>query len=201
MCVCVYVCVCVRVCVCVCVCVLSHSVMSDFCDTMDCSLPGSFVHGVSQPRILEWGAISFSRASSWPRDQTHISCMPGGFITTEPSGKPHHNRIDHRHLFISFLEMRAPANLAFDKAPFLACTWYRCLAVFLLCPHLVGWGNPGGLRCILFIWTWILLDQRPILMTSCNFDNLHNGLVSKYSYPRDWGFNMWIWGRIQTFSL
>ena len=66
------VCVCVRarvrvsvcVCVCVCVCVLSHSVISDSCDTMDCSLPGSFVHGISQPRILGWGAISFSRASS-----------------------------------------------------------------------------------------------------------------------------------------
>ena len=43
-------------------------------DPMDCSPLGSSVHGISQARILEWVAISFSRGSSWPRDQTHISC-------------------------------------------------------------------------------------------------------------------------------
>ena len=39
---------------------------------MDCSPPGSSVHGISQARILGWVAISFSRGSSWPRAQTHI---------------------------------------------------------------------------------------------------------------------------------
>ena len=43
------------------------------CDPMDCSLPGSSVHGISQARMLEWVAISSSKGSSWPRDQTHIS--------------------------------------------------------------------------------------------------------------------------------
>ena len=38
------------------------------CDTMDSSLPGSFVHGILQARILEWVAISFSRGSSQPKD-------------------------------------------------------------------------------------------------------------------------------------
>ena len=38
------------------------------CDLMDCSLPGSSVHGILQARILEWGAIPFSRGSSQPRD-------------------------------------------------------------------------------------------------------------------------------------
>ena len=37
---------------------------------MDCSPPGSSVHGISQARILEWVAISSSRGSSWPRDGT-----------------------------------------------------------------------------------------------------------------------------------
>ena len=46
-----------------------------FCDPMDCSPPGSSVYGISQARILEWIAISFSRVSSWPRDQTHIPCI------------------------------------------------------------------------------------------------------------------------------
>ena len=45
------------------------------CNSMDYSPPGSSVHGISQASILEWIAISFSRGSSQPRDQTHISCI------------------------------------------------------------------------------------------------------------------------------
>ena len=45
------------------------------CDPMDCSLPGSSVHGIFQARILEWVVISCSRGSSWPRNQTCISCI------------------------------------------------------------------------------------------------------------------------------
>ena len=47
------------------------------CDPMDCSPPGSCVHGILQARILEWVAISFSRRSSWPRDWTQVSCITG----------------------------------------------------------------------------------------------------------------------------
>ena len=43
------------------------------CDPMDCTLPGSSIHGIFQARILEWVAISFSRKSSRPRDWTQIS--------------------------------------------------------------------------------------------------------------------------------
>ena len=42
---------------------------------MDCTLPGSSVHGISQARTLEWVDISFSRGSSWPRDWTCVSCI------------------------------------------------------------------------------------------------------------------------------
>ena len=45
------------------------------CDPMDCSPPGSSVHGILQARILEWVAMPASRGSSWPRDCTHISCI------------------------------------------------------------------------------------------------------------------------------
>ena len=57
------------------------------CDPMDCSPPGSFVHGIFQERILEWVAISFSRVSSQPRDRTQVSHTAGRFFTTEPPGK------------------------------------------------------------------------------------------------------------------
>ena len=47
------------------------------CDPVDCSLPGSLVHGILQARILQWVAISFSRGSSWPRDRTWVSHFVG----------------------------------------------------------------------------------------------------------------------------
>ena len=49
-------------------CPLSH-------DSIDCSLPGSSIHRISQTRILEWVVISFSRRSSWPRDWICVSCI------------------------------------------------------------------------------------------------------------------------------
>ena len=51
------------------------------CDPMDCSPPGSSVHGILQARILEWVAMSFSRGSSQPRDWTWVSCTAGRFFT------------------------------------------------------------------------------------------------------------------------
>ena len=45
------------------------------CDSVDCSLPGSSVHGIFWARILVCAAISFSRGSSQPRDGTHIFCI------------------------------------------------------------------------------------------------------------------------------
>ena len=57
------------------------------CDPMDCSPPGFSVHGISQARILEQVAISFSRGSSRLSDQTLISYIPGRFFTTEPPGR------------------------------------------------------------------------------------------------------------------
>ena len=58
------------------------------CNPMDCSLPGSSVHGVLQARRLERVDISFSRQSSPPRDRTWVSCIAGRRFTAEPSGKP-----------------------------------------------------------------------------------------------------------------
>ena len=57
------------------------------CDPMDCSPPGSSVHGILQARTLEWVAIFFSKGSSRSRDRTLIFCLAGGFFTIEPSGK------------------------------------------------------------------------------------------------------------------
>ena len=72
---------------CYCCCCQSLSRVQLFCNPVDCSLPGSSVHGIFQARILEWVSISYSRGSSLPRDQTQVSCIAGGFFTPEPPGK------------------------------------------------------------------------------------------------------------------
>ena len=52
-------------CVCVCVCVLVTQLCPTLCDLMDCSLPGSSVHGILQARILEWVDISFFKYAEY----------------------------------------------------------------------------------------------------------------------------------------
>ena len=68
------------------------------CDTMDCSppgsslRPGSSIHGIFQARVLEWVAISFSRGSSWPRDQTLVSRIADrGFTVWATREAPHYS--------------------------------------------------------------------------------------------------------------
>ena len=63
-------------------CVLVAQSCLSLCDPMYCSPTGFSVHGILQARILEWVAIPFSRGSSWPRDQTLVSCIAGRFFTT-----------------------------------------------------------------------------------------------------------------------
>ena len=61
------------------------------CNPMDCSPPGSSVHGILQAGILEWVAMPSSRGSSQPRDQTHSSCgscIDRQILYAEPPGKP-----------------------------------------------------------------------------------------------------------------
>ena len=61
------------------------------CNPVDCSPPGSSVHGISQARILEWVAITYSRGSSSPWTESVYLVSPalaGIFFTTVPPGKP-----------------------------------------------------------------------------------------------------------------
>ena len=81
---------------------LSHSL--NLCDSMDCSLPGSSVHGIFRARILEWIAMPSCSGSAQPRDWTHISCVSCIAVelftdTHEPPGKspmvPNHCTLSH----------------------------------------------------------------------------------------------------------
>ena len=79
------------ICVCVCVCACVHvQLCLILCDPVNCSPSGSSVHGIFQARTLEWVAITFSKGSSQPRDQTHISCLlhwQAGSLPADPPGR------------------------------------------------------------------------------------------------------------------
>ena len=64
---------------------LGDTLNPTLCDPMDCSLPGSSVHGGFQARVLEWVDISFSSGSSPPRDRTRVSHIVGRRFTVRAS--------------------------------------------------------------------------------------------------------------------
>ena len=69
------------------------------CDPVDCSLPGSSIFGILQARILAWVAISSSRGSSRPRDQTLVSCIAGRCFTLWATREAQH-KIGNQHFTI-----------------------------------------------------------------------------------------------------
>ena len=79
-----------------CVCVSVAQLCPTFCSPMDCNLPSSSLHGILQARILEWGAISYSREYSQPRDRTHMPLMSpalaDGFFTSSATWEAHYLR-------------------------------------------------------------------------------------------------------------
>ena len=71
------------------------------CNPMDCSLPGSSVHGILQARILEWAAISFSRDLPDPGIEPWSTALQADSLLSEPLGKPHINPSAHSHCYQS----------------------------------------------------------------------------------------------------
>ena len=84
--------------------------VSDSYNIMDCSPPGSSVHGISQARVLEWVTISCSKGSSRPKVQTQVSCLPGRFFTAESAGRL----------------LSEVCRSCLWKQPLLLGVWYRC---------------------------------------------------------------------------
>ena len=85
----------IYVCVCVCVCMClyeSENEVAQLCttlwDTMDCSVPGSSLHGIFQTRILDWVAISFSWGLPDPGIKSVSSALADVFFTSDPPVKP-----------------------------------------------------------------------------------------------------------------
>ena len=93
------------------------------CDPTDCSSPGFSVHGIFLVQILEWIAISSSRGPFWSRDRncvSCVSCITGGFLTTESLGVAggiitHNKTHISVHLLMTFDKCMHPCNHHFDQ--------------------------------------------------------------------------------------
>ena len=83
------------------------------CNPMDCNPPGSSVRGISQAKILERIAISSSKGSSQPRDQTQTSCIADGFFAMNPCEPP--ERSTEWQSFLRLGNLPKATQLASDK--------------------------------------------------------------------------------------
>ena len=87
------------------------------CDSMNCIPVDSTVHVILQARTLEWVAIPFSRGSSRPRDQTHVSCIAREILYhLSHQGRPNNegHPIENKHLFPRLFHLSFQHN---PKAP------------------------------------------------------------------------------------
>ena len=76
------------------------------CNHLDCSPPGSSVHGILKARILEWVAISFSRGSSRLRDRTQFYCFAGRFFSIWATREAHmlsYRMLNQEKLILMFI--------------------------------------------------------------------------------------------------
>ena len=94
------------------------------CNRMDCSVPGSSIHGILQARILEWVAMPLSRGSSQPRDQTlisYVSSLAGRFFTTSATWEDIGSSIKHSN-FVLLEQYVFGLSWTFWVALFIFCT-------------------------------------------------------------------------------
>ena len=116
------------------------------CNPMDCSPPDLLVQGISQARILEWVALSFSKGSSQPGIKHGSPAMAGRFFTTEPPGRPSEggNSLQFMSRFIKWFKNKFTFNWRIIALPYCCVsfchtsTWinhrYTYVPSFILCP-------------------------------------------------------------------
>ena len=141
---------------------------------MDCSPPGSSVHGILQARILEWAAMLSSRGSSWPRDQTRGSCTASGFFTAEPPGKPMWNiaQLKNTNEKSKFRPSSATIPGMVNQSLQLQSHPFITSCPFFFQPY----GGGNGLPC------WLNRKRICLQCRRCGFDSW----VGKIPWRRKW---------------
>ena len=99
-------------------------------DSVNCNPPGSFVHGISQAKILEWVAVPSSRGPSRPRDQTQVSCIAGRVFTIWAN-----KEALSVWIYIKLLSSTVIFSLSIILASTLVTTFFSC--------HLACCGSAG----------------------------------------------------------
>ena len=140
---------------------------------MDCSLPGSSIPGIFQARVLEWVAVSFSRGSSQPRDQTQVSSIAGRHFTIWATRE---DLIVKSHLYPQIVKAEPQAHRIHT---------IFCFPTHLQLPsHLLSgwfpWPSGTSLEAVLssrqmtisFFWLTISSSVEPSLsVTVCGFED------------------------------
>ena len=102
-----------------------------FCDPMDCSPPGSSVHGTSHARILEWVAISFSGDLPDPGMEPTSPALAGGFFTTKLPEKPEKAMAPHSSTLAWKIPwMEEPGRLQSMRSLRVGHSWATSLSLF-----------------------------------------------------------------------
>ena len=130
-------------------------------DPVDCSPPGSSVHGIFQARVLERVAFSFSRGPSRPRDWTYISlvsCIAGGFFTTDCTL--------FSHIFIFCY------TACYQYPHYFFCFWSLC-AISYLFTYLF-------IHLAYSYWAHSSMEEFSIIAVYCS----HLGSFERMSVPR-----------------
>ena len=120
--------------------------MSDSCDPVDCSPPGFSIHGISQARILEWAAISYSREGVNELNKTIDVIFPHYCLSNNCFSGNWVKRVIANSLVVPF------TTFIYSNS-FLTCTWYSGIVVIILfyrwvvsnLPKVMQLGSSSGL--------------------------------------------------------
>ena len=149
---------------------------------MDCSPPGSSVHGILQARILEWIAMPSSRGSSQPRDRTQVSGIEGGFLSVWATR-----------------EAKQPLEVGYLSSPTESIKVKWCTWGCILCWQENGGLNPGSLAPVSWAWNFLALDQRlTVLCRSTAGAVVCLAGEEGWSQAGSWKckFRAWVWGPV-----
>ena len=94
--------------------VLATQLCPALCDPMDCSPPGSSVHGILQARILKWVAIPFSRGQLNPGTESKSSALQADSLMSEPPGKPNMDFVKVPFLLYMTISLSNEDNIPSD---------------------------------------------------------------------------------------
>ena len=164
-----------------CYCLVAKSCLI-LCHPMDCSPPGSSVHGILQAKILEWVAISFSRGSAQPRNWTWVSCITGGFFAEMVTREALRCILFYVELFEAKVLLLKPrffylvASASQDKGT---------------CPHINSPSCYAVLSCMCLAMFSAEIMTRPLAMYSdwCTLGRNNN--LSVLLFLCSWGCGNW----------